>query len=76
MLLKTYLQNNKITETAFAARLGVSQVTINRYVLGKRFPSPDMIRRIAVETRGKVKVADWYAWADEKAAAAVEARAQ
>lgn len=61
MDLKTYLKTNRLTETAFAEKLGVSQVTINRYVLRKRFPSPEMILRIAEATGGKVKVADWYA---------------
>lgn len=69
MLLKTYLKSVGMTETAFAEKLNVSQVTINRYVLGKRFPSPEMILRISAATNGKVKPADWYAQVAEKARA-------
>ncbi len=60
MNLKTYLQKHRLTETEFAARIGVAQVTVNRYVRGLRFPSPDMVLLIAKETNGRVKVADWY----------------
>lgn len=60
MDLKTYLTNHRLTEAAFAEKLGVSQVTVNRYVLDKRFPSPEMIQRIAAVTGGKVKASDWY----------------
>lgn len=60
MNLKLYLESNHLTEAAFAERLGVSQVTVNRYILDKRFPSPDMIQRIAAVTGGKVKASDWY----------------
>lgn len=60
MDLKTYLKNHRMTETAFAAKLGVSQRTVNRYTQDERFPSPEMILRISDATGGKVKIADWY----------------
>lgn len=75
MQLKSFLTKHGLTETAFAERLGVSQVTINRYILGKRFPSPEMILRIAAETGGKVKVADWYEQVASKQSPASESAA-
>lgn len=76
MDLKSYLKNHRMTETAFAVKLGVSQRTVNRYVQDERFPSPEMILRITEVTGGKVKIADWYtaranraAKSDERASA-------
>jgi transcriptional regulator with XRE-family HTH domain len=61
MKLAAYLSENNLTETAFAQIVGVSQVTINRYVQGKRFPDPGIIIRIETLTGGKVAPSDWYA---------------
>ena len=70
MTLEQYLSrpNNKTLHSAFAERVGVSQVTITRYVRSERFPSPEMIDKIFEATGGKVKVADWYAQAAAKRA--------
>lgn len=65
MKLAKYLSDHGLNEPAFAAKLGVGQATINRYVNNKRFPGPDMIERIRVATGGKVKVTDWYEQAAE-----------
>lgn len=65
MKLAKYLSDNNLKETAFAQSLGVSQVTINRYVRNERYPDPEMIERIAKATDNKVTVADWYAQASE-----------
>lgn len=65
MTLSEYLNEEGMTETAFAAKLGVSQVTINRYVNGKRFPDRDTIQRISVVTEGKVPPAAWFMEAAE-----------
>lgn len=63
MTLKQYIdaQTPKLSHAAFGAKIGVTQATINRYVRGDRFPSPEMIRKIHDATGGKVGVADWYA---------------
>jgi len=61
MKLAAYLSENNLTETAFAQVVGVSQVTINRYIQGKRFPDPGIIIRIEAVTGGRVAPADWYA---------------
>lgn len=60
MKLETYLSKQGISETAFAATVGVKQPTINRYVRDQRFPDPEMIERIAKATGGRVTVGDWY----------------
>lgn len=49
-----------MSHAAFGALVDVAQATINRYVRGDRFPSPEMIRKIHQVTGGKVTVADWY----------------
>lgn len=61
MTLHEYLAANSIAEAAFAARLGVSQVTVHRYVKGDRFPDKQTILKIEELTDKAVKPADWYA---------------
>lgn len=68
MKLAKYLSDNKLTETAFAEILGVSQVTINRYIRGDRFPVREIILKIEDATGGQVSAADWYSPASEDAA--------
>jgi transcriptional regulator with XRE-family HTH domain len=65
MKLATFLTNKPMTQAAFAASLGVSQATINRYVTNERFPDPQMIERIASATGRKVTFADWHEQAVE-----------
>lgn len=60
MTLEKYLENSPLSEAAFAELIGVKQATVNRYVNGKRFPSPVMIQRIEKASKGKVKVMDWF----------------
>lgn len=71
MKLATYLANKPMTQAAFAASLGVSQATINRYVTDERFPDPGMIERIADLTGRQVTFADWH----EQATDALKAKA-
>lgn len=72
MKLEAYLTKNKISQTEFAALIGVTQVTVNRYVKGERFPAPEMIERILKASNKKVAVADWYEQAAEQRAAKPE----
>lgn len=65
MTLSDYLSRMEMTETAFAAKLGVAQVTVNRYVRGARFPDRDTILKIERATDGRVAPADWYKEAAE-----------
>lgn len=60
MTLSEYLTTTKTTEAAFASDLGVSQVTVHRYIKGKRFPDKGTILRIATLTRGSVQPTDWF----------------
>ncbi|QRY69200.1 helix-turn-helix transcriptional regulator [Ensifer sp. PDNC004] len=60
MKLETYISDNDLTHEAFGKLVGATQVTINRYVNGKRFPSRDMMRRIHEATEGQVTVSDWF----------------
>lgn len=64
MRLQQFIKGREMTHEAFARLVGVSQATINRYVRGERFPSPEMIRRIGEATGGAVTVSDWYAEAE------------
>ncbi|NLS19869.1 helix-turn-helix transcriptional regulator [Rhizobium sp. P40RR-XXII] len=69
MTLEQFLksQEPKVSHAAFGESVGVTQATINRYVRGERFPSPDMIQKIHVATGGKVSVNDWYSTISEAA---------
>lgn len=60
MKLETYLSDKKITRSDFAKTLGVSQVTVTRYVNGDRRPSLKMALIIEDVTKRKVRVSDWY----------------
>lgn len=60
MTLAEYLRNTGLTHSAFASKLGVSQVTVSRWVTGRRFPDHKMILKIEDATGRKVKPADWY----------------
>lgn len=64
MTLNDFIKANGMTHESFGKVVGVTQATINRYVRGERFPSPDMIRKIETATEGQVAVADWYAKAE------------
>lgn len=61
MTLEQFLEQNAMTEAAFAARIGCSQSQVHRLRKGKSFPSPNMVRRIEAATDGLVKAGDWYA---------------
>ncbi|TIU66266.1 MAG: helix-turn-helix transcriptional regulator [Mesorhizobium sp.] len=69
MKLAQYLSDNKITQLVFAEKVGVSQVTINRYVKGERFPDFEMIEKIFQASDKQVTVTDWYQQAAEDRAA-------
>jgi len=71
MKLIDFIAATDTNETAFAQKLGVSQVTINRYVKNQRFPDPAMIERIEKLTNRKVTVTDWYRQAAEARSAEI-----
>lgn len=47
MTLKQLLRAKKVTQTELAAKLGVRQGTLSRYVIGLRNPDNKMMARIA-----------------------------
>lgn len=59
MKLDSYLKESKLTQVDFAARLGVKQSTVSRWLAGVRRPTLDLARKIEVVTRRKVCIEDW-----------------
>lgn len=74
MTLEKYLSAStpKISHAAFGELVGVTQATINRYVSGTRFPSPEMVRKIHDATNGAVGVSDWYSEEQARSKVAAE----
>lgn len=60
MTLAEFLKTPAMTKAVLAERLGVSPITINRYLDGSRFPSKETILAVAEITGGEVKPADWF----------------
>lgn len=57
MNLKKWLLKENVMQDVFAARIGVSQQAISRYVLGQRRPrNPKILTKIERATRGEVTV--------------------
>lgn len=61
MKLADWLREQKLTFTAFAARIDVSPETVRRYAAGERIPEREVMPRIVAETDGKVQANDFYA---------------
>jgi len=60
MKLKDFLEKEGISNAEFAKRIGVSKMTISRYVRGEAIPKPDIMRRIVKDTKNKVTANDFY----------------
>lgn len=60
MTLAEYLRTAELTHKAFADKLGVSQVTVHRWIKGRRFPDRQMILKIEDATANTVRPADWF----------------
>ncbi|WP_109493029.1 helix-turn-helix transcriptional regulator, partial [Azospirillum sp. TSH20] len=54
MTLDDWLTRTATKEEAFAALIGTSQATVNRYRHGRRVPRPAVMARIAAATGGQV----------------------
>ncbi|MGE0575415.1 MAG: helix-turn-helix domain-containing protein [Reyranella sp.] len=59
MKLDTYLAEEGLTETRFAALVGISQPHVNRLRAGKAWPARDLVERIRAVTGGKVTADDF-----------------
>jgi transcriptional regulator with XRE-family HTH domain len=58
MHLSDYLRAERLTDEQFGRRLGVSPFAVGKWRRGERFPRVDVLRRIEVETGGKVTASD------------------
>lgn len=59
MILKEFLQAEKLTLVAFAPQAGISVQTLHRYVQGHRFPTAENLLRIRLATDGRVTADDF-----------------
>ena len=59
MRLREYLRSAEISQTRFAAQVGVRQATICRYILGEQVPSVPIVVRIRDLSGGAVGLDDW-----------------
>jgi transcriptional regulator with XRE-family HTH domain len=59
MRLTEYLRRQKMSQAAFARKLGVAQPAVNRYCRGERVPVPELLVRIERITAGMVRVEDF-----------------
>lgn len=57
--LRTYLSENKITQEAFAATIGVTQATVSKLAARAIGPSLDLAIKIERATSGAVPVEAW-----------------
>lgn len=58
MTLKEYLEENDLTESAFADLVKVSQAAVNRYCNG-RMPQHKVLKVIVEQTGGRVTANDF-----------------
>jgi transcriptional regulator with XRE-family HTH domain len=59
MRLADYLSREGISDTEFAAMIGVSRMSVGRYRSGERRPEWDVLARIVEATRGEVTANDF-----------------
>jgi predicted transcriptional regulator len=59
MRLGEYLQLADISQTRFAALLGVQQATVSRYISGTKIPSATVVLKIRDLSKGAVALDDW-----------------
>jgi transcriptional regulator with XRE-family HTH domain len=58
-MLKSWLSANNLTQTQFAARLGVSTPHLSLLISGKKRPSLSLALKIERATNGTVPVSIW-----------------
>ena len=59
MRLGEYLQLANISQTRFAALIGVRQATVSRYISGTKIPSATVALKIRDLSKGAVALDDW-----------------
>lgn len=60
MKLKAYLNFYSIKQNKFAETAGIKASRLNNYVLEKRIPDPEAMRKIYIATSGMVTPNDFY----------------
>ena len=60
MYLKDYLKKAGISQRSFAAKCSLSASAITRLLKGERFPAPETLYRIYLETDGQVGAEDFF----------------
>jgi transcriptional regulator with XRE-family HTH domain len=60
MKLNNYLHEQDISSAAFGEAVGVTQVTIGRYMKGQRIPTRDVMQKIIAATGGEVTPNDFF----------------
>ena len=59
MRLREYLRLADVSQTRFAALIGVQQATISRYISGEQIPSTLIVLKVRALTGGTVALDDW-----------------
>lgn len=54
MKLDRYLEITKMSRAQFAEAVGVTEVSLSRYITGNRMPRPWLLKKIAHATAGAV----------------------
>lgn len=60
MKLSDYLDEQKLSHSDMAQRIGTSTEAVRRYANGLRLPKPKIMGRIVEATEGVVEHADFY----------------
>ncbi len=60
MKLGEWLRSRGMSQQAFADAAGVSQGAVARFVLGRRMPNREMMRKIVEATEGQVMPNDFH----------------
>jgi transcriptional regulator with XRE-family HTH domain len=60
MTLRQWLKETGLNQQQLARHLRVAPITISRYIHRHRMPTPDMMRKIALVTKGNVRPDDWH----------------
>lgn len=59
MQLARYLATNKLSKRRFGRIIGVTEESVRRYCSGERFPTPDILNKIRLATKGAVTANDF-----------------
>jgi len=60
MTLNEYMVAKNISQAKMARRCGLSRSAVCLLIAGKRFPSPETMRRVFLATNGEVKADDFF----------------